>query len=69
MVGWKFENTLVAIQSPPSIPFSVLLSADGLRFRDTRFAKIQMTLHMWTVSIAVLERWIVEWELHSRAQG
>ena len=53
-----FKNALAAIQSPPSIPFSVLLSMDGLRLGDICFAKIQTTLHMWTVSIAVLERWI-----------
>ena len=58
MAGWMFENALAAIQSPPSIPFSVLLSMDGLRLGDIRFTKIQMTLHMWTVSIMVLERWI-----------
>ena len=59
MVGWTFENALAAIQSPPSIPFSVLLSMDGLRLGDIRFTKIQMTLRMQTVSITVLERWIV----------
>ena len=53
-----FENTLVAIQSPSSIPFSVLLSMDGLRLVDICFAKIQMTLRMRTVSMMVLERWI-----------
>ena len=53
-----FENALAAIQSPPSISFSVLLSTDGLRLGDIHFAKIQMTLRMWTVSITVLERWI-----------
>ena len=58
MSGWTFENALVAIQCPVSIPFSVLLSTDGLRLGDTHFAKIQTTLCMWTVSITVLERWI-----------
>ena len=58
MAGWTFKNALVAIQSPPSIPFSVLLSMDGLHLGDIRFAKIQTTLCMWTVSITVLERWI-----------
>ena len=58
MVGWTFEDALAAIQSPSSIPFSVLLSMDGLRLGDIRFAKIQMTLCMRTVSIMVLERWI-----------
>ena len=58
MVGWTFENALVPIQSPPSIPFTILLSRDGLRLGDICFAKIQMTLGMWTVSIMVLERWV-----------
>ena len=53
-----FEDALAAIQSPSSIPFSVLLSRDGLRLGDIHFAKIQMTLHMRTVSIMVLEKWI-----------
>ena len=59
MAGWTFEKALAAIQSPPSIPFSVLLSMDGLCLGDIRCAKIQTTLHMWTVSILVLETWIV----------
>ena len=58
MVGWTFENALEAIQSPPSIPFTILLSTDGLRLGDIRFARIQMTLGMRTVTIMVLERWI-----------
>ena len=69
MAGWMFENALAAIQSPPSIPFSVLLSTDGLHLGDIRFTKIQTTLHMQTVSITVLERWIAEWELQSGAHG
>ena len=69
MVGWTFENALVAIQSPPSIPFSVLLSIDGLHLGDICFTKIQMTLDMRTVSMMVLERWIAEWELQSRVHG
>ena len=59
MAGWTFENALSAIQSPSSIPFSVLLSMDGLCLGDICFAKIQTTLRMWTVSITTLERWIV----------
>ena len=58
MVGWTFENALVAIQSPPSIPFTILLSKDDLRLGDIHFAKIQMTLGMWTVMVSVLERWV-----------
>ena len=34
------------------------LSMDGIRLGDIRFAKIQITLRMRTVSITVLERWI-----------
>ena len=59
MAGWAFENAHAAIQSPPSIPFLVLLSKDGLCFGDICFAKIQTTLCMQTVSIMVLERWIM----------
>ena len=50
MAGWTFKDTLVAIQSPHSIPISVLLSADGVRLGDIRFAKIQTTLYMQTVA-------------------
>ena len=53
-----FKDALAAIQSPSSIPFSVLLSTDGLHLGDIRFTMIQTTLHMQTVSIMVLERWI-----------
>ena len=59
MAGWTFEDALVAIQSPSSIPFLVLLSMDSLCLGDICFAKIQTTLHIQTVSIMVLERWIV----------
>ena len=52
------KNALAAIQSPPSIPFTILLSTDGLHLGDIHFAKIQMTLGMWTVSVTVLERWV-----------
>ena len=58
MAGWTFENALAAIQSPPSIPFTILLSTDSLRLGDICFAKIQMTLGMWTVSVTVLEKWV-----------
>ena len=53
-----FENALAAIQSPPSIPYTILLSTDGLRLGDIHFSKIQMTLGMWTVAVTVLERWV-----------
>ena len=58
MSGWSFEDALAAIQSPASIPFSVLLSTDGIHLGDVRFAKVQTTLRMWSVSIPTLERWI-----------
>ena len=58
MAGWTFENALAAIQSPSSIPFTILLSRDGLRLGDIHFAKIQMTLGMQTVAVSVLERWV-----------
>ena len=67
MVGWTFENALVAIQSPPSIPFTILLSTDGLRLGDIHFSKVQKTLRMQTVSITVLERWVVSG--HFNPQG
>ena len=60
MAGWTFEDALVAIQSPHSIPISVQLSADGLRLGDICFTKIQTTLHMQTIPIAVLEKWVVD---------
>ena len=34
MVDWTFEDALTAIQSPPSIPTSVLQSADGIHLGD-----------------------------------
>ena len=58
MADWTFEKALAAIQSPPSIPFTILVSPDGLRLGDICFAKIQTNLHMRTVAIAVLEEWI-----------
>ena len=58
MSGWSFEDALAAIQSPASIPFSVLLSMDGIRLGDVHFAKVQTTLRMRSVSIPTLERWI-----------
>ena len=58
MSDWSFEDALAAIQSPASIPFSVLLSMDGIRLGDVRFAKIQTTLRMRSVSIPTLGRWI-----------
>ena len=54
-----FENALVAIQSPPSIPFTTVMSTDGLRLGNICFAKIQTNLRMRTVSIVVLEGWVV----------
>ena len=58
MSDWTFENAIAAIQSPASIPFSDLLSMDGLRLGDICFARIQTTLCMQTVSLPILERWI-----------
>ena len=71
MVGWTFENALAAIQSPSSIPLLVLLSTDGLCLGDIHFAKIQTTLHMRTVSMMVLERWIANgsFNLECMAEG
>ena len=58
MADWTFKDALVAIQSQPSITASILQSADGLRLGDIRFAKIQTTLWMHAMPIAVLEKWI-----------
>ena len=58
MADWTFKKALAAIQSPPSIPFTTLLSPDGLRLGDIHFAKIQTNLCMRTVTIGVLEEWI-----------
>ena len=71
MSGWSFEHALVAIQCPASIPYSILLSTDGIQLGDICFAKIQNTLHMRTVSIVVLERWIENgnFNLNHKAEG
>ena len=58
MADWAFKDTLMAIQSPPSIPTSVLQSVDGLCLGDIRFAKIQTTLQMCTVHCTILEKWV-----------
>ena len=60
MVDWTFEYALAAIQSPPSIPASVLQSTDGLHLGDIHFAKIQTTLQMHAVPLAILEKWVEE---------
>ena len=71
MTGWTFEDAIAAIQSPHSIPISVLLSTDGLRLRDICFAKIQTTLHMWTIPITVLEKSVADgsFNLEHMAEG
>ena len=69
MVGWTFENALAAIQSPPSIPFPVLLSMDGLRLGDICFAKIQMTLCMQNCIHFGSRDMDSERELQSRLHG
>ena len=58
MADWTFEDALMAIQSPPSIPASVLQSMDGLRLGDICFAKIQTTLRMCTMPLTILEKWV-----------
>ena len=58
MVDWTFEDTLMAIQSSPSIPASVLQSTHGLHLGDIRFVKIQTTLRMHAVLPAILEKWV-----------
>ena len=58
MVNWTFEDVLTAIQSLPSIPTSVLQSADGLHLGDIHFVKIHNTLQMCTMPLTILERWV-----------
>ena len=48
----------MAIQSLPSIPASVLQSVDGLHLGDIHFAKIQITLRMHAMLLAILEKWV-----------
>ena len=57
IADWTFEEALIAIQSPPSIPASILQSTDSVRLGDICFAKIQTTLWMRTVPVGVLEKW------------
>ena len=57
------QNALAAIQSPPSILYTILLSTDGLHLGDIHFAKIQTTLGMWTVAVTVLREMGREWAL------
>ena len=58
MADGTFKDALAAIQSPSSIPTSVLQNADGLHFGDIHFAKIHTTLQMHAMSLALLEKWI-----------
>ena len=58
MADWTFEDTLTAIQSLPSILASILQSADGLCLGDIHSAKIQTTLQMCAVLLAVLKKWV-----------
>ena len=57
MVDWTFEDAPTAIQSPPSIPTSVLQSVDGIHLGDICFAKICTTLQMHAMPLTVLEKW------------
>ena len=58
MADWTFEDAFTAIQSPPSIPTSVLQSADGICLGDVHFAKIRTTLQMCALPLTVLEKWV-----------
>ena len=62
MADWTFKDALVAIQSLPSIPASILQSTDGLRLGDIHFAKIQTTLWMHAMPISVLREVDRGWE-------
>ena len=71
MVDWTFEDALMAIPSLPLILTSVLQSADGLHLGDICFVKIQTTLWMHTMPIAVLEKWAEDgsFNLEHMAEG
>ena len=71
MVDWIFENALAAINSLPSIPTSVLESADGLRLGDVCFVKIHTTLWMHAVSLALLKKLVANggFNLECKANG
>ena len=51
MADWMFNDAFAAIQSPPSIPTSVLQSIGGFCLGDICFTKIQTTLRMQTMSM------------------
>ena len=57
MADYTFDG-LTAIQSLPSIPTSVLQSADGIHLGDVHFAQIHTTLWMCTMLLAVLKKWV-----------
>ena len=71
MEGWTFEDALATIQSPVSIPVSILQGKDGLRLGDIPFAKILTTLRMRTIALEVLEKWLVDgsFNLEGMADG
>ena len=58
MADWTFEDALTAIQSPPSIPASILQSADGICLGDICFMKIHTTLWMCAMPLTILEKWV-----------
>ena len=58
MADWTFKQALSTIESPPSIPTSVLESSAGLHLGNIHFLELRTTLRMHMVSIALLERLI-----------
>ena len=58
MADWTFKDALTGIQIQPSIPTSVLQSADGLCLGDIHFAKICTTLQMHAMPLTLLEKWV-----------
>ena len=58
MAHWTLEDALTAIQILPSIPASVLQSADVLRLGDICFVKIHTTIWMCAMPLTILDKWV-----------
>ena len=60
MADLTFRQALSTLESPPSIPTSVLESSAGLRLGDIRSAELCTTLRMHAVSLVLLESLIAD---------
>ena len=58
MMDFTFEDVLTAIQSPTSIPTSVLQSVDDICLGDIHFAKLHTILQMCAMPLVVPEKWV-----------